>query len=181
MAGASRKDPIAILRDIDQRSRRNAAGLPAQQEVKRSWPAIAFRIGAQRLVTPLGEVAELLRYPPLSRIPGAKSWVKGMANVRGNLLPIVDLPEFLGAGSVRLTPRSRVLVVRRGEVMVGLLVDEVLGLRHYYDEERVQELPNVDSATTSYLSGSVRRDGELLGIFSTFALAQSALFMQVAV
>lgn len=181
MNAKAKKDPVAVLQEIEQRCLERAIGLPQQEEIKATSLAIGFRIGDLKMVTPVDEVAELLTYPSLSRIPGTKRWVKGLANVRGNLLPIMDLNDYLTKKPTVLTTKSRVLVVNHGGVFSGLLVDEVLGLRHFYDEERKSKLPEVDNFIKSYLSGVYQQDTEEWGIFSMHSLAKSPLFLQVAV
>lgn len=174
-------DPYALLVEIERRSRAHAAGLPRQVEVKGVWTGIGFRIGSAALVTPLGEVSEILTYPELSRVPMAKSWVKGIANVRGNLLPIMDLQGYLGRGHTALDRTSRVLVVQRDGVLAGLLVDEVLGIRHFLEEERAATPPAVDEAIRPYVGEAFHRAGEHWAVFSLYTLAETPRFLQVAV
>ncbi len=77
---------------------------------------------------------EVLNYPgQLTRVPGAKSWIKGLANVRGALLPVIDLRQYLGSGATPLTRNTRLLVVNHRDVPAGLMVDEVLGFRRFID------------------------------------------------
>lgn len=103
--------PFQLLVDIDQRCRRLAAGLPAQQEAVQSWSGIGFRMGGRFFVAPMGEVGEVLHEPRYTQLPGVKTWVKGVANVRGRLLPIMDLCGFLGTELSSLRKQRRVLVV----------------------------------------------------------------------
>ena len=175
------KDPLALLRDLERRGREAAAGLPQQIEVKRVWFAVGFRVGKLRLVSPLDEVAEILDFPRLARVPGTKSWVKGMANVRGNLLPIMDLKEYLTGRSTNVGTRSRVLVVQHKGLASGLLVDEVLGMKHFYDEERCEELPDVAEGAQPYLVGAYQKEERHWGVFSLHGLAESPAFIQAAV
>jgi len=181
MAKAAKIDPVALLAEIEQRSRVHAIGLPQQEEFKSTALSIGFRIGDIKLCAPVDEVAELLTFPSMSRVPGTKSWVKGIANVRGNLLPIMDLNDYLTRQPTKLNVRSRVLVVNHAGVFAGLLVDEVLGLQHFLDEERKRQLPEMDNFIKSYLTGTYEQDGEEWGIFSMYALAKSPLFLQVAI
>lgn len=49
------------------------------------------------MIAPLEEVKEILNYPDgVTRVPGTQAWLLGMANIRGNLLPLIDLQQFLG-------------------------------------------------------------------------------------
>ena len=174
-------EPIAILRDIETRARQNAAGLPQQVEIRQTWAAVAFRGGDARLGAPLDEVSEIITYPELARVPGTKSWVRGIANIRGNLLPIMDLRDFLTNEPCTLTARTRVLAVNHEEVYSGLVVDEVLGLRHFLEEEKTSALPATSDFIRGFLTGAYVQSGEHWGVFSMHALAESQLFMQAAV
>ena len=114
-------------------------------------------------------------------MPGTKSWVKGIANVRGNLLPIMDLKDYLMRETTELSFKSRVLVVNHDGIFAGLLVDEVLGLKHFQDEDYSRKLPNADNFLKSYMTGAYKQDTEEWGVFSMHALAKSPLFLQIAV
>jgi len=181
MANSAKKDPLSLLRDIERRSLDIASGLPQQEVIKGTSLVIGFRLGDMQLVTPVDEVAELLTYPHMSKVPGTKSWVRGIANVRGNLLPIMDLQDYLTRQPTKLTEKSRVLVVKHEGVFSGLLVGEVYGLKHFQDKALSRKLPDADNFVKSYMSGSYNQDDEIWGIFSMFALAKSPLFLQVAV
>src|SRR3546814_13522022 len=67
-----------------------------------------------------------------------RSWLLGVANVRGNLVPVVDIGRFLFGERTQHSDRSRLLVVRQGGGSVALLVDEVLGQRTVDAEQRQQ-------------------------------------------
>jgi chemotaxis signal transduction protein len=72
----------------------------------------------------------------MTRVPGAKLWIKGIANVRGQLLPIIDLRQFLGSGTTPVNRNTRILVVNHREIPAGLIVDEVLGFRRFAADRR---------------------------------------------
>ncbi len=180
-ATAKKKDPLELLRAIELRSLESSRGLPQQEDIKGTSLVIGFLVAGKKMVTPVDEVTELLTYPAMSRIPGTKSWVRGIANVRGNLLPIMDLKDYLMREPTELNINSRVLVVNHNGIFAGLLVDEVLGLKHFQDEDYSHKLPDVDNFLKSYMTGAYNQDSEEWGIFSMHALAKSPLFLQVAV
>ena len=173
--------PLAILKDLEARCIANARELPRQVEVREEWSGIGFRLGGLSLVAPLGEVVEILTPPGLSKVPRTKSWVRGIANVRGNLLPIMDLQGYLSGQPTQATRRTRVLVVNYKGVFSGLMVDEVLGLKHFLEEEKVTDLPTQEEAMLGYLTHGFRRGDEHWGVFSMHALAESPQFLQAAV
>lgn len=182
MAQGNHKEPMRLLRELELRSRNHAHGLPQQEELREGWSGIAFSMGEHDLLAPLGEVVEILTYPNLSRVPGVKPWVLGVANVRGNLLPIMDLASYLSGNKTVLNKRSRVLVMNYNGIFAGLLVDGVTGLRRVEQEELTAELPDsVNSAFVPYLDHAYRSETEFCAIFSMHRLAENPTFLQVAI
>ena len=176
----SAQTPFQILLEIDQRCRVLAAGLPSQQAAVQSWSGIGFRMGERFFVAPMGEVGEVLHEPRYTLLPGVKGWVKGVANLRGRLLPIMDLCGFFGHELSPLRKQRRVLVVEYKELFAGLLVDEVAGLQHFAQDSLEPGITDfADAAVNPYLQGQFRRD-QLWQVFSPFALARSPGFLEVA-
>lgn len=172
--------PFDLLVELERLGGEFAADLPAQDELGEEWVGVGFRLGGQRFVAPMTEVAELLKYPELSPIPRTKSWVRGMANVRGTLLPIMDLNGFLGDHASSLTRLSRVLVVPIENAYTGLLVDEVFGMRHF-PRESLQGVPEgVDQRYAPFVSGRIDHDGEQWLVFSVQSLVADPQFLMVA-
>jgi twitching motility protein PilI len=176
--------PFDILVDYERRSLAHATGAPEQIEAPGTWRGIGFRVGANYLVSSLAEVNEILAYPVNTQVPGTRSWLLGVANVRGNLVPVIDLNQFLSGEASRLTDTSRVLLVRQQGGSVGLLVDEVLGQRNFAQQQRESRgagEPAADAAlldhfvTERYALGDVR-----WGQFSMAALVRAPEFLRAA-
>lgn len=172
---------LQVLRDLETRIRQHALALPSDIEIKEDWVGIGFRLGEHRLVSKLGEVVEILTYPGFSRVPGAKGWVRGVANIRGNLLPIMDLRSFLHGAATVPSRRSRVLVINHQNVYSGLVVDEVLGLKHFLPEDRLPVAPSEDAALAPYLDFGFQVGDEAWSVFSMERLAETPHFLQAAV
>jgi len=180
MAKKKFSHPILLLQDIESRSRDNAAGLPQQEDIKDEWSGIGFRVAGHDLVAPLGHVIEILDFPGLSRVPGAKGWVLGIANVRGNLLPVMDLQHYLYEKITPIRKKSRILVMNHQGVFSGLLVDEVLGMRRLLAENRRMTPENTDEQLKPYIEHIYRHGKQQWKVFSMHKLAESPLFLQVA-
>ena len=181
MAKAAQKHPIQLLQEIELQCKKTAKGLPQRADIKESWTGIGFRINDINLVAPLKQVNEILHLPKLTHVPGTQKWVKGVANIRGTLLPILDLQGFLQEKPLPQSNRSRVLVVKRDELSVGLVVSEVLGLKHFQDEEKVTAVSKFDESLRNYVHGAFKQNGEEILVFSMYALADNPHFFQVAV
>ena len=103
MADTPAADPVALLKQIEECCRACSVELPGNARTENEWSGIAFRIGGNNLVTPLGEVVEILDVPELTIVPLTQPWVCGLANLRGNLLPVIDLNGYLNGELARLT------------------------------------------------------------------------------
>lgn len=181
MTDAQTNRPLQLLLHIETQCRTHARELPRQIDVKEDWLGIGFRLGTLRLVAPLDHVVEILTYPGMSKVPGSKEWVRGIANVRGNLLPIMDLQGYLHGDGAVPSRRSRVLVVNHKGVFSGLVVDEVLGLKHFAPEQRSAELPALDTAFANFVRDGFRVGDEFWGVFSMRELAETSQFLQAAI
>ena len=172
--------PILLLHERAQRGRRHAHSLPQQVEVKTTWDGVGFRVGGILMVAPLEQVKEILTRVTISRIPGAKEWVKGVSNVRGNLLPILDLKGFISGTPSKATRQNRILVIQHKGISAGLIVDEVLGMRHFLEEEFSEDVSSVDAMYRNLLSGTYRQIGDRWAVFDIHKLVETPEFLQVA-
>ena len=173
-------DPVSILKNIEDRCRIAATGLPQKAETRRLWSGVAFRIGHSRMVAALGGVVEILIYPELSVVPNTRSWVRGIANLRGKLLPVIDMNGYLHGCLTSLGKRTRVLVVDCEGVYTGLVVDEVMGLKHFSEETFVTKFSGIDEALRPYVDQGFCVDGEHWGIFRLLNLVESPQFQHAA-
>ena len=184
----STDSPFELLLDLDERARTHAAGLPAQEEVRDYWSGVGFTLYGRRYVSPLDDVHEILHIPEtITEIPGAYPWVKGVANVRGRLLPLIDLAAFFGVEKsfgFENTPvqasEQRALVIEQGDLYCGLVVDAVSGLQHFEAETYNSSIPaSVPESVRFCMAGSYHREVEFL-VLSFCALAKSERFLQVS-
>ena len=181
MSEFGHKQPIQLLFDIEQQSKARAKGLPQQVDIADTWSGIGFRIGDLNLVAPLDQVNEILHYPNLTLVPGAKPWVKGVANIRGTLLPVMDLNGYLGKKLTAIGLKTRILVIKYEDMTVGVVVDEVMGLKHFRDEDKVSAVKKFDDTLRNYIQGAFRQNEVETLVFNMHALAVHPQFFQVAV
>ena len=148
--------------------------------MQETWSGIGFRIGNVRLVAPFGEISDLLSLPTLTKVPNARPWVMGLANIRGTLLPILDLGMFIEGSKTQIYPRTRLMVVNQKGVMAGVVVDEVFGLRYFYEEQQTDMFPQISKQLVSYLGGAYQQDEIYWGVFSMSHLCEDTQFAEVA-
>jgi twitching motility protein PilI len=113
----------------------------------------------------------------VTRVPGAKPWLRGIANLRGQLLTVVDLKAFLGGGSAGAERQARILIVASREVPTGLIVDEVVGFRRFGSTDFRDETPAAVIRCEHYLEGCYRRGSEVWPRFSFLKLLADQQFL----
>jgi twitching motility protein PilI len=176
-----RDQPFELLRELERLARIATTGKGREVGTDREWVGVAFRLGSENFLVAREETREVLGFPAmLTRVPGARSWIRGLANVRGQLLPVVDLRAFLNAGSTGAGRSSRVLVAHHREVPAGLLVDEVLGFRRFADAEFTPTVPPTILRCERYLAGAFKRSAESWPVFSLRSLLESPEFLHAA-
>jgi len=175
--GASGAAFFAALCTLEARCRANAPGLPEREIRSDIWAGVLFDVGDIPLLAPIQEIGEVLEVPrEATPIPGAKEWVFGVANNRGTLLPMFDLQAFLAGSATSRNAKNRVLVVRRDEFPVGLLVGGVTGIRHFETSAKTQQLPALPATLIPYVSGAFRRSTDIYPVFSVLRLTQDERF-----
>jgi len=160
-------NPFELLKAIEQRCLEVTAGQSAEDADGAEWVGIGFRIGNENMLVQRDEVREVMIVPEqMSRVPGAKSWISGLANLRGQLLSVVDLRSFLGAGTTQNSRAARVLVLNSREFPVGILVDEVFGFRRFLESEFSEEPPQLVLRCERYLDGVFEHSDARWPVFS---------------
>lgn len=176
-----RDTPFELLRELERLARTAVSGQGRDADSEREWVGVAFRLSAENFLVAREETREVLGFPSVvTRIPGARPWIRGVANVRGQLLPVVDLRAFLGGGMTSTGRSTRVLVAHHREVPAGLLVDEVLGFRRFADGEFSGTTPPTIARCERYLAGAFRRGAESWPVFSLRTLLESTEFLNAA-
>ena len=174
------EQPFELLQEIERRSRvahsgQGAGAAPAE------WVGVGFRIGEEQFVASREQVREVLMLPDaVTRVPGARRWLLGIANLRGHLLPLIDVKLLLGSGRTTLRRTTRVISVNHREVPAGLVVDEVLGFRRFMDHEFTNEAAKTIVRCDRFLGGSYQRGEESWPVFNVFDLVESNMFLQAA-
>jgi twitching motility protein PilI len=130
------------LQEYQRRSETFKPGTSATGTQSHEWSGVTFRLGGAQLACNIDRIHEILPLHAPTPVPGAKPWILGLANVRGNLMTVVDLGWFLGGEPAEVTSRSRLLATGPHKSPVGLLIDEVFGQRHFlYSDAQEAELP----------------------------------------
>lgn len=172
--------PYEILCNQAKRSYGTAPELPAQIDIKTYWTGIGFRLSGMNCAAPMDQVAEILTVPNSTRLPGVNPWVIGVSNIRGRLLPLIDLEVFFGNPPLKQLKQRRVLVLEVGDLYTGLIVDQIFGMQHFPEESYTKDLPQELAEVADLFDGSYRVNDELCSVFKPYDLAKNTAFMNAA-
>jgi len=125
---------------------------------------ISFRIGAQEFCVDIMAIREIRGWTPATALPQSPAFVKGVINLRGAVLPIVDLASRLGFESTEVNDRNVIIVADIGGQVVGLLVDAVSDILTVTDDV-IQPTPDVASETAkTFVRGLIAMDGRMISL-----------------
>jgi twitching motility protein PilI len=172
------RTPFEILARYQRLSLAHASESQDKLDAPGLWRGIGFRVGSRQLVTGIDEINELLAVPTLTPVPGTQPWLLGVANVRGNLVPVIDFARFLFGERTQHSDRTRLLVVRQGSGNVALMVDEVFGQRTVDQEQRRDAVAEDDPRLARFVDSRVGE--QQLAIFSMNRLVRAPDFRQAA-
>ncbi|WP_159017514.1 chemotaxis protein CheW [Cognatiluteimonas profundi] len=177
--------PFEILDDYERRSLAHVVGLPEQLDAPGLWRGVGFRIGNKRLAAGFDEVVEIMPMPQVTPVPGAQPWLLGVANIRGNLLPIVDLKQFLEGERTVLHEGQRVLIVRQPGGDVAVTIDELFGQRTFNQSQQQPDEALAQSVLAAgryahFVDRAYALADHSWGIFSLERLARTPEFRQAA-
>jgi purine-binding chemotaxis protein CheW len=135
---------------------------------------IAFRIGAQEFCVDVMSVREIRGWTPATPLPQSPPFVRGVINLRGTVLPIVDLAARLGFAPAEPSARHAIVVAQIGHQVVGLLVEGVSDIFTVTDD-KIQPTPEVASETTKkFVRGVIAMDGRMISLIELNAVLPQA-------
>lgn len=151
---ATELPPSGLAEDVyafaDSVARREES---APQKLQRIETWVTFDLGGETYALPVSHVLEILRVTGITRVPHAPRVIRGVTNMRGKVLPVVDLRTRLGLESAETTAQSRILVVSSRGRLLGLLVDAVQQVERI-DLQTVQAPPpDVMTHQSDYIIG----------------------------
>ena len=130
---------------------------------------LGFRVGDANWLVSLSDTEEVIPVPPIVKVPGARRWFRGVANIRGNLFCVSDFSDFMGQGVTPDHADCRLLIPHRDfGVNAALLVRNTLGLKNINRYQVREETAAHPWAARHYAdeAGAAWRDmdfGKLLG------------------
>ena len=127
---------------------------------------IAFRVGEQEFCVDIMAVRELRGWTQTTPLPESPVYVRGVINLRGTVLPVIDMGARIGLAPSEASARHVIIVVCIGDQLVGLLVDSVCDILNV-GEAGLQPTPGVACDTLqTFVAGLVTVDDRMIGLLA---------------
>jgi purine-binding chemotaxis protein CheW len=123
---------------------------------------ITFRLDAEEFGLPIESVREVTRVGDITRVPRAPQHIRGVTNLRGRILPVLEIRSRLGLEPLDPGPKARIVIVEVQGRLVGLLVDAVAQVQKVAADRVVAPPDEVRSTHTDYLTGVVHLGPRLI-------------------
>ena len=125
---------------------------------------VALKLSGAEYGVEVSEVFAAMGNLRISPLPGSPPVLAGIANMRGSLLPVLDLRPWLGLEQTKLGPEAAIVVVKEGELQAGLLAEELIGMLSVAEELIVPAPATGPAPTTAYLREAAQVDDKMLVI-----------------
>lgn len=134
---------------------------------------ISFSIGEDQYGVAIMSVREIKGWSGVTHLPKQPDYVRGVLNLRGVMVPIIDLRCRFGQGLTDASAMHVVIIVQIGDKVVGLLADRVLDIVSF-EASKIQKVPSVGGAEQAdFLSGLITIDDAMIALIDLEHLLSS--------
>lgn len=128
---------------------------------------VCFELVGEVFGVPISMVQEIIRVQEITEIPRAPEFVEGVINLRGKIIPVIDLRKRFGLGAGEHSKNTRIVVIKVGDIVVGMVVDAVSEVIRLNDEDIEPPSPIVASLDAEYIKGVGKIENKLIILLDT--------------
>lgn len=180
MSSNDQRLPYDYLLQLERKCRVASPGLPTAETQQEQWSGVLFKLDNYELLASMAEVVEIGDMLPVARLPGVKPWVIGLANMRGSLLPVIDLGRYLFDSEFSSDGSGRLLIVNHGTSRVGLRVDAIVGMRHFLQTQRTGNTPSLPRPLDACVAEGYIDKDQVRPVFNIKRLVNETAFQDAA-
>jgi purine-binding chemotaxis protein CheW len=147
----------------------NENGTPPEHEY------LTFRLAGETYGIPILSVQEIIGHDPATPVPNTPEWMSGVINIRGIIIPVIDMRARFGMAEGTYDETTVVIIARVDERVMGVVVDEVQDVLGF-TEDNIQDTPPVSGPkSTQFVSGLGKRDGQTIMLLAIEDLLLSCI------
>ena len=123
---------------------------------------VTFFLESEEYALPISKVQEIKRIGEITRMPNAPSYVRGVMNLRGKVVPVIELKHRLNLGQIDISKESRIVVVEHASKILGLMVDKVSQVMNI-TSDKIENVPEeVVQVQENYIKGVGKIDDRMI-------------------
>ncbi|MHB9053767.1 MAG: chemotaxis protein CheW [Thermoleophilia bacterium] len=142
----------------------NLPDSPQHEKPEDTLPFVVFSLAGETFAVEIGRVREIIRIPKVTWVPGAPELIRGVINLRGNVVAVLDLAAVLSLPPTVETPSSRIIIAESGDQVAGMLVDSVSRVTDIAPSQVEPVLRTLDESQRSFVIAQSNLDERLIGI-----------------
>jgi len=146
------------------RTPEHAADAATSTATNQEQHVVIFRLADEYYALDIQAVQEIVRMQPITSIPGSDAWVEGITNLRGRVVPVIDLRRRCGVRDSEPTVEMRIVVVSSPSGLVGLIVDAVSEVMRIPSEQVEPPSTIVSVPENTYLRGIAKLEDRLVSL-----------------
>ncbi len=169
------EEEIALLSEVRE-DKSGGEDKSRQKVVDEPFVVVNFCVGEDIFTIPVDVVVEIAKYPSLTKVPNAPSFVQGVLNLRGDIVFVMDLRERFGFPKKGVTEDTRVIIADIEGIKTGLIVDEVDSVKTIY-KSQIEEAPRiVSSIENEYISSviKIKDSDDIMIMLNLYSLLNTA-------
>ena len=182
MSTSEESNPFEYLVSVDRKCIQHQDGLVPLEESDVSFShGLAFQLGQHKYILPIADVSEVLSINEYTHIPRSPSWLVGISNVRGNLVTLLDLHNFIFSKTVNVKfTNKRMLLVKHDTHFYGFIIDAIIGMKSFNADHGSDEVPaGFDTEHIDHISAFYRSGEEWFASLSVNSLLADERFAQL--
>ena len=123
---------------------------------------IVFHSGDQSFALNIEHIDKIIEFETPNIVPETKKYVKGVLKYHGKILPIIDLYERLYGESQEKKDTAKIIVVKFKETHIGLVIDNIVGIKNYEDDQFEDPVQFEDKFSKEYVEGFIKEDEDII-------------------
>ncbi|OHD75500.1 MAG: hypothetical protein A2355_08065 [Spirochaetes bacterium RIFOXYB1_FULL_32_8] len=134
---------------------------------------ILFTLGKGNYGIPIENVFAIKKMEEITVVPKAPKFIEGVINLRGNVIPVIDLRKRFGMDKVEISKKTKIIIVEIGKRQFGLIVDAVAEVVTLSNDQIEQSLPTVSGLKAEFINGIGKLNDKLIIILEISRILQS--------
>ena len=147
--------------------------------MEKDHQVVGFRIGNETYGVRIGSVREIVRVPEITAVPNAPAVIEGVINLRGKIIPVMDLRKRFGNSAVQADKKNRILVVELENKFVGLIVSSASEVLKIPPSEIESPGSVFAEGESSYVTGVGKLKGRLIILLDIARLLRQSEFKKL--